>query len=82
MHEQISFIHQKVQSIGNSIDEINEFVRSHQNCVGICVTEHWKTEQQLAIYNLDNYYLAAKLCRQEENRHGGCAVYIKKRHQK
>lgn len=47
---------------------------SDNKCSVLTVTEHWKSNEQLKSYKLNNYKLAAKFCR-EAGTHGGAAVY-------
>lgn len=65
-----------MQSIGNCVDELEVFLEEHPECMFLCLTEHWKTEDQLRNYGIKNFYLAASCCR-EENKHGGSAIYAK-----
>lgn len=74
----MSFIHQNTQSIGNCIDELGIFLSDHQECIVVCITEHWKTKDQLLNYNLENYSLVSSFCRKIENTHGGSAIFIRK----
>lgn len=53
------------------------FLSDHRECIGLCVTEHWKTKDQLLNYNLMNFSLASSYCRRRENTHGGSAIFIK-----
>lgn len=41
-----------------------------------CITEHWKTENQLKFYAINNFTLIAFFCRNEKE-HGGVAIYTK-----
>ena len=52
------------------------FLKQNKECVALCITEHWKTYQQLTDYGIDGFNLVASFCR-EENKNGGCAVYVK-----
>lgn len=65
-----------MQSIGNAVEELNEFLDQHKDTLFVCITEHWKTEDQLRNFVLDNFYLASSFCRRGENEHGGSAVYV------
>lgn len=73
----MSVINQNIQSIGNSINELQALLQQHSDCICVCLTEHWKTESQLTSYGLLGYNLAACFCRKEEKRHGGSAVYVR-----
>uniref|UniRef100_A0A6P7GSM8 Uncharacterized protein LOC114341690 n=1 Tax=Diabrotica virgifera virgifera TaxID=50390 RepID=A0A6P7GSM8_DIAVI len=41
----------------------------------MCVSEHWKTIDQLSAYNLVGYSLASAFCRQ--NGYGGTAIFLR-----
>lgn len=75
--KKISLIHQNVRSIGNSVDLIEDFLHEHQSCKFLCISEHWKTDDQLSDFAICDFNLAAKYCR-EEGEHGGVAVYVHK----
>lgn len=70
-------IHQNVQSIGNCVDSIEKLIRDNPECFCLCITEHWKTEDQLLKIGISDFKLASWFCR-GEGQHGGSAVYIKK----
>lgn len=72
----IGVLHQNVQSIGNSVDGLQYLMEKNEECGFLCITEHWKTEQQLSCIGLQGFYLASSWCR-EENQHGGSAVYVR-----
>lgn len=72
----MSIIHQNVQSIGNSIDKLNDMLQDHPECKIMCVTEHWKSEIQLPKLAIRNFKLCSMFCR-EEGQHGGTAIYVK-----
>lgn len=74
--KKVGLIHQNVQSLGNSIDMIEDMLRQHNNCLFLCLSEHWKTDQQLASLGIRGYHLVAKFCR-SEGRHGGVAIYLR-----
>lgn len=52
------------------------FLQEHEDCKILCLSEHWKTEDQLKNYSIANYNLLSAFCR-AENQHGGCAIYIR-----
>lgn len=68
-------IHQNIQSIGNAVEQLEIFLQDHEDCKVLCLSEHWKTEEQLNNYSIPNFNLVSKFCR-EENKHGGCAIYV------
>nr|CAI5832212.1 unnamed protein product [Callosobruchus analis] len=41
----------------------------------LCITEHWKTKQQLESHRLAGFKLVSSFCR-PENKHGGSAVFV------
>lgn len=71
----MSLVHQNVQSLGNSVDKLQYFLDENRTCKFLCITEHWKSEEQLQQLKVNNFTLAAKYCRQE-GKHGGAAIYI------
>lgn len=72
----ICVIHQNLQSIGNCLDHLIELLKDHGNCRFLCVTEHWKTSQQLVNYGIPGYFLASSFCRKGGG-YGGSAIYAK-----
>lgn len=40
----------------------------------LCITEHWRSSEELPLYTPPGYILASSYCR-ERGRHGGCAIY-------
>ncbi|KAG5893997.1 hypothetical protein JTB14_004252 [Gonioctena quinquepunctata] len=72
----LSIIHQNVQSLGNCNDRLENFLSSHLDCTFLCLTEHWKTKEQLKSYGIKGFYLAEAVCR-EEGEHGGSAIFAR-----
>lgn len=72
-----SIINQNIQSIGNSIDQLNDLLYDYDNCLCVCLTEHWKTEDQLQNFAVEGYYTAASFCREGTNSHGGSAIFVR-----
>lgn len=60
---EINIIHQNVESIGNSVDQIGELTKEN-NAHVVCLSEHWKTADQLSNYGIENFVLL--LQRREE----------------
>lgn len=73
----ISVIHQNVQSLGNVVERIESELKEHPECEVLCITEHWKSEDQIKYLTIRNFKLISSLCRGELE-HGGSAVYVKK----
>lgn len=65
-----------MQSIGNCVDRVEELIRDNPECFCLCLTEHWKTEEQLIRTGISDFKLASWFCR-GEGQHGGSAIYIK-----
>lgn len=61
-----SIIHQNAQSLGNSIDKINQMLQDHCDCKILCLSEHWKSEGQLKSLGINNFNLISAFCREEE----------------
>lgn len=75
--EEVSIIHQNVQSLGNAVDKINDLLNDHIECKFLCITEHWKSSEQLKSLSLKNFKLSASYCR-DPGQHGGSAIYVHK----
>lgn len=56
--------------------ELEEIVKENEDIGIMCITEHWKSEDQLLNYALPNFKLMAKFCR-NEGEHGGVAMYVR-----
>lgn len=52
------------------------FLEDHRHCKILCISEHWKTYEQLTNFGIKGFYLASSICR-EEKQHGGSAIYIR-----
>ena len=52
------------------------FCHSIQIVKIVCVTEHWKSKEQLIKHKIEGFRLISSYCRLE-NEHGGAAVYIR-----
>lgn len=73
--DQLVIIHQNSQSIGNSIDRLEQMVGSHE-CQLLIISEHWKSIDQLEAYKIYGFTLRSHFCR-GENRRGGVAIYCR-----
>lgn len=51
-------------------------VNDSEDCFALCLTEHWKTEEQIKNYKIGNLKLVSLYCR-GDNEHGGAAVYVR-----
>lgn len=52
-------------------------LQQHSECKFLCITEHWKSEQQLQTYGIEKFKLVCSYCR-KEGQHGGAAIYADK----
>lgn len=52
-------------------------IQTLDNLKAICVTEHWKSFEQLQNHNIKGFHIASAFCR-SEFKHGGSAIYLKK----
>lgn len=52
-------------------------LKDHADCKVLCVSEHWKSEDQICLLAIEDFKLATKFCRQE-GQHGGSAVYVRR----
>ncbi|CAH2005860.1 unnamed protein product [Acanthoscelides obtectus] len=75
-YNRIALLHQNVQSLGNSINEVNQMIANNSDCKLICITEHWKSQNQIINYAIRNFKLASYFCR-KLGKHGGSAVYVR-----
>ncbi|XP_045476376.1 uncharacterized protein LOC123682034 [Harmonia axyridis] len=73
----MSLIHQNVQSIGNTINKLEYGLQDHKECMILCLTEHWKSKEQLISLPVKDFNLIGSFCRTEGS-HGGSAVYLHK----
>lgn len=74
--QQFSILHQNVCSLGNAKDRLEEILNENEDVKILCITEHWKTENQLKFYAINNFALITFFCRNEKE-HGGVAIYTK-----
>ena len=51
-------------------------LNDHRECKILCVSEHWKTVEQLKMFPISNFVLATSFCRQ--NGYGGVAIFVQK----
>lgn len=51
-------------------------LNENENCVCICLSEHWKSMDQLKAHNFTNFNLSSQYCRPQKL-HGGVAIYTK-----
>lgn len=77
-YDRITIIHQNVQSIGNCVNRLEQFLLNYPDCSFLGISEHWKTESQLRNYGINGFYLAEAVCRENENQHGGTAIFARK----
>ncbi|CAH1962730.1 unnamed protein product [Acanthoscelides obtectus] len=75
-YNRIALLHQNVQSLGNSINEVNQMIANNSDCKFICITEHWKGQDQSINYGIRNFNLASCFYR-KQGKHGGSAVYVR-----
>nr|CAI5831225.1 unnamed protein product [Callosobruchus analis] len=67
----------KYTDIAHSARDIEDFLEDHPECVAFCVTEHWKSKEQLQYHGISGYYLANSVCR-NSGEHGGSAIFVKR----
>lgn len=70
-------LNQNVQSIGNCIEKLSNFVNEN-NCKVVTISEHWKSYEQLQAYRLKDFKLVTAFCRQQ-GQHGGVAFYCQEK---
>lgn len=69
-------LHQNVRSIGNSKELLEELMKENEEVKVLCISEHWKTEEQLQYHTIADFKLETYFCRKEKE-HGGVAIYIR-----
>lgn len=52
-------------------------LNDHTDCKVLCVSEHWKSEDQICHLAIEDFKLVSKFCR-KEGQHGGSAVYVRR----
>ena len=75
--DKCSIIHQNVQSLGNSIDSVNNMLENNSSCKLLCITEHWKSPEELKMLAIKNFNMVNAFCR-GHGEHGGSAIYVHK----
>jgi hypothetical protein len=73
----LNIFHQNVQSLGNK--KVNLKILLNTNLLNIDVlgvTEHWLIDDEISCYNLPNFSLVSKYCRQNK-RNGGSCIYVR-----
>lgn len=73
----VSVFHQNVQSITDVIDNLEDIIENLDNLKAICITEHWRTFQQLQNNNIVGFQLSSAFCRSEYKR-GVSTIFLKK----
>lgn len=73
---EIRIVHHNVQSIGNCLNELEIWMNTTTICDLLCVTEHWKSIDELSLMKILNYKLVSSVCR-ESGQHGGAAVFAR-----
>jgi len=68
-------LHQNIQSIGNSLNQLNHLIQDLTGVRVLCVTEHWKTKDELQFFTPHNFKLVSSACR-ERGEHGGSAIFV------
>lgn len=72
----LGLFHWNFQGLGTAFNELECELKNHPECTMVCITEHWKTEEELKVMAIENFKLISSFCR-DKGKHGGSAVYIK-----
>lgn len=67
-------MHLNIQSIRNKVSML-EVTLNHVNAQALCVNEHWLTNDEASILNINNFLLAA--CFSRDRTYGGVAIYLR-----
>lgn len=70
----MAIVHQNVQCLGNSVNEVTSFLETIQECKIVCISEHRQCSEQLETLKLPNLKLVSSFCRPIYE-HGGVAIY-------
>lgn len=65
-----------MRSLGNSVNKLEKLLKDNPECMILCITEHWKSQDQLDQLGLENFKSIASVCR-EAGQHGGSAIYVR-----
>ena len=68
-------IHQNIQCITNKIQQLDIFLSDH-NADVLLLSEHWQSDDQIDLINLQNFNLCASFNRQKQ-KHGGVAIFCR-----
>lgn len=72
----VGIVHHNVQSMGNCLDELEAWVNTAVMCDLLCLTEHWRSTEELALIKVRNFSLISGVCR-DPGKHGGAAVFAR-----
>lgn len=75
-NEHFSILHQNVRSLGNARELLEAILTEQLDIKIVCLTEHWKTKEQLEYHGITNFSLRTFFCR-GKNEHGGVAIYAR-----
>jgi hypothetical protein len=74
-----AILHHNVQSLFNKQMELMVLLNtSLHNINALCFTEHWLSEDQLILLQINNFKLVSKFCRKDFKDEGSC-IFVKKR---
>jgi hypothetical protein len=67
--------HQNIRSLANKVYQLETILQSMETTHVVCLTEHWKTKEELDSIKIMNYGLTSSYCR-INNVHGGASIYV------
>jgi hypothetical protein len=75
-------LHHDIQSLNNKIQELVLFLHARGKMVDVlCLTEHWISEDQIKLINLEQYRLISQFCR-HNRRDGGSCIFVREQQHK
>ena len=71
----INLLHLNIRSVRNKANELEALLQEKDVDV-LCLTEHWLTDDEAAVFNIDRYELISCFAR-KQSRGGGSAIFCK-----
>jgi hypothetical protein len=73
-----AILHHNVQSLLNKLMEVKVLLNTTlHNIKALCFTEHWLSEDQLTLVEINNFKLVSTFCR-KDCKNGGSCIFVTK----